>query len=116
MSGPFLRWRPCRRMTKISLSLSFHFACHALRRFRNNGQQDVIRRLASEMHRGDPAKNPRGAILWVVVKERPAAGHLVFKFRQLAAAGAAIFIVLAADSKGDTVPGRRHDGGRPDLD
>src|SRR6202030_2711467 len=109
-----------RGMTGISvLALSFLPSLtddHVLHRFRNDRQQHIIRRLPSEMQRGDAVENLRRAILRVVMQEGAAAGQLVLEVRELAAAGAAIFIVLAPDGEGDAVSRRRHDGGWPDLD
>src|SRR5260370_40633167 len=88
----------------------------ALRVCRNEGQQQVIRRLASKMQRGHAGENLRRAILRVVVQERAAAGQFVLEIRKLAAASAAILVVLAANGESDAVSGRRYDRGWPDLD
>src|SRR5215471_18628034 len=81
---------------------------------RNDGQQQVIRRLASEMQSGHAGENLRRAILRVVVQERAAAGQFVLEIRKLAAARAAILVVLAANGESDAVSGRCHDRGWPD--
>src|SRR5258708_8800595 len=88
----------------------------AFRVGRNDRQQQVIRRLASEMQRGHAGENLRRAILRVVVQERAAAGQFVLEIRKLAAARAAILVVLAANRESDAVSGRSYDRGWPDLD
>src|SRR5215213_7339292 len=56
------------------------------------------------------------AVVGIVVQEGPAAGELVLEVRQLATAGAAVDIILAADGEPDAVAGRDNDRRRPDFD
>ena len=61
---------------------------------------------AAEMQAGGAAENLRRPVARIVVQERPAAGELVLEVRQPPAAGAAIFVVLAADGERDAIARR----------
>ena len=64
---------------------------------RNDRQQQIGRFSTGEMQGGDAVEHSRRAVARIVVQERPAAGQFVLEVRQLAAAGAAINVILAAD-------------------
>src|SRR5450631_876165 len=83
---------------------------------RNDRQQQIGRFAAAEMQRGGAAENGGRAVARIVVQERAAAGELVLEVRQLAAAGAAIFVILAAHRQADAIAGGNCDRSRPDFD
>src|SRR6266849_8337862 len=105
---------PFRVVSRLFLLCLAYFLGILMRR--NDGKQDVIRRLPSEVQRGHSGENLRRAILRVVVQERATAGQFVLEIRKLAAARAAILVVLAANGESDAVSGRRYDRGWPNLD
>src|SRR6185437_2972624 len=83
---------------------------------RYDRQQQIGRFTAPEMQAGGAAEYGGRAVARIVVQEWTAAGELVLEVRQLAAAGAAVFVVLAAHRQADAVAGRDRDRGWPDLD
>src|SRR5690348_16168311 len=83
---------------------------------RYDWQQQVGRLGAAEMERGDAVEDLHRAVGGIVVQERSAAGELVLEIRQLAAAAAAVFVILAADRQPYTVALRHDDRCWPDFD
>src|SRR5665647_3659912 len=102
---------------------TFHRALFAAALFRgclffrrNDRQQQVGRFAAGKMQAAGAAKDGGGSVARIVVQERTAAGQFVLEVRQLAAAAAAIFVILAADRYGHAMAGRHHDRAWPNLD
>src|SRR6185312_4613038 len=82
----------------------------------NDRQQEIRCPTSAEMQGRGSAEDGRRAIARVVVQERSAARELVLEVRHFAAAGAALFVIFAADGAPDAIAGRYHDAGRPNLD
>src|SRR5262245_2764096 len=84
--------------------------------WRNDRQQQIRRLAAAKMQAGSAIENGRRAVARIIMQERAAPLQFVLEIRQLAAACAAIFIVLAADRQADAITRRNDDRRRPDFD
>src|SRR6185437_12476964 len=88
--------------------------CPFFRRY--DWKQDIGRLVAAEMKRSDAIEYLHRPVGGVVMQERAAASEFVFEVRQLAAAPAAIFVILAADRQRHAIAWRHDNRGRPDFD
>src|SRR5471030_2920051 len=94
------------RVTRVSSSpgicpaLSFA-ACLLFRR--NDRQQQIGRFAAAKMQAAAAVKYGGRPVARIVMQDRTAACELFLKVRQLAAAGPAIFVILAAHRDGHAI-------------